>query len=77
MIYFHGNAEDAGDSINFFSSITPSWKTHVISVEYPTYGIYKNAKISEKRIYKDAEDIYDFLTNENGVEPHKIIVFGR
>lgn len=36
-------------------------KTHIISVEYPGYGLYLG-RPDEEKILRDAETIYDYLT---------------
>ena len=47
-----------------------------MSVEYPGYGVYKGDP-DAKKILEDAEIVYDFLTNEVGINPENIIIFGR
>ena len=64
-------------SINFFPLAIDVWNCHIISVEYPTYGVYKAKSISQKRIFEDAEDIYDHLVQTLGLKKEQIIVFGR
>lgn len=78
IIYFHGNAEDAGVSLNFFPEIIRRWNCHLISVEYPTYGVYKNGTpISQKNIFEDSEDLYDYIVEKLGLKQSQIFVFGR
>jgi len=40
MIYFHGNAEDLGHSVEFILSLRVKLKMNILAVEYPGYGIY-------------------------------------
>lgn len=42
LIYFHGNAEDVGLAFDLLSSVGEELKMHVLAVEYPGYGLYKN-----------------------------------
>lgn len=77
MLYFHGNAEDAGYSEYFFSPLTQIWNCHVLVIEYPSYGVYTNKEISEKTIMQDASNVYDFLTIGMKIKPQQILVFGR
>lgn len=77
MIYFHGNAEDIGVSDTFFTPLTSIFKCHVLVMEYPTYGVYKNRTLSEDAIRTDACHVYDFVTQKMGIPHQQIIVFGR
>jgi len=76
ILYFHGNAEDAGQSEELFSSILELWRTDIITVEYPTYGVYTKGNLGEKPIFEDAEDVYNSLI-QMGVQPKNIVIFGR
>jgi len=76
ILYFHGNAEDIGNSSTFTRRLAMELKTQILAVEYPGYGVYEgttNAKI----INEDAEIVFDFLTHEVGMDPKNIIIFGR
>jgi pimeloyl-ACP methyl ester carboxylesterase len=77
MIYFHGNAEDIGVSDSFFRPLTSIWNCHVLVMEYPTYGVYKNRELSEQAIQEDAFDVYNYITEQVGLSHEQIIVFGR
>lgn len=77
IIYFHGNAEDIGYSSLFFSELTEEWGCHVLAVEYPTYGVYTQRSLSESNICSDATMIYRFLTDQIGMRPSQILIFGR
>lgn len=52
-------------------------KTNVIIVEYPSYGVYKNSKPSEKKICNDSLFIYDFLIEQMNFKPMDICIMGR
>ena len=77
LIYFHGNAEDAGSSLSMFAEIGERLKANIAVVEYPKYGVYKGAELSEEQIYKDALEVYDFFVRDAGFRPENVIVFGR
>lgn len=47
LIFFHGNAEDVGLSAELMEHLVDSLKLHVLSVEYPGYGIYRTKEPSE------------------------------
>lgn len=76
IIFFHGNAEDIGIASSFTKKLAIGLKANVLSVEYPGYGVYKGSP-DAKTILEDAEIVYDFLTNEVGLNPQNIIIFGR
>jgi len=40
LIYFHGNAEDVGLSMELLIFVRDMLKVHVLAMEYPGYGIY-------------------------------------
>lgn len=61
MIYFHANSADLGNCSLMGECLSNMLKTNVILVEYPSYGIYKKSKPSEKKICNDSLFIYDFL----------------
>ena len=48
----------------------------MLSVEYPGYGVYEG-EANAKTILEDAEIVFDFLTQELGVAPENIYLFGR
>jgi hypothetical protein len=47
IIYFHGNAEDVGLAFDLLYLIGQRMQMHVLAVEYPGYGLYKNQKPDE------------------------------
>ena len=77
LIYFHGNAEDINIALPFVDYTSQKIKSHAVIIEYPTYGVYKNCKLSENNINSDAEAVFDFLVNEMNFRNQDIILFGR
>lgn len=60
IIYFHGNAEDIGYSLEFLTPIQKKLNANIYSLEYPTYGTYEvtfPARISNG-IKEDALEFY-------------------
>lgn len=76
LIYFHGNAEDIGTSFDIVDMLRTVIGMNVLSVEYPGYGIYKG-KSKECTIIKDAETVYNFVSETLGYQGKNILVFGR
>lgn len=48
LLYFHGNAEDVGQSSDLLDHLMPTLKCHILAVEYPGYGIYRTKEPTEK-----------------------------
>ncbi len=46
ILYFHGNAEDVTDNIQFLDHIQKIYNCSVIAMEYPGYGFFKNQIIN-------------------------------
>ena len=77
IMYFHGNAEDIGQSTKLMDKLSTGLKCHVIGVEYPGYGICFRETKDAQTIKIRAKRTYDFLTQEFGFDEEDIIVFGR
>ena len=52
-------------------------RMHVLAVEYPGYGLYKQGGPNEDKMREDCETIYDYCTQVAGVREEDVIVFGR
>ena len=76
LIYFHGNAEDLGNSYELLEQLKNSLKMHVMCIEYPGYGIYPGKPTAEG-ILEDALIVWEYLTLVVGLNPKDIILFGR
>lgn len=66
LIYFHGNAEDIGLSIQLLMHIRDHIQINVMAMEYPGYGIYQGHP-SSTQIKNDALIVYDYITKELGI----------
>jgi abhydrolase domain-containing protein 17 len=77
MIYFHANAEDIGLTYETINFIGHKLSMHVLSVEYPGYGLYKTSLPDETKMKEDADNVYDYLTQIAGVKESDIVVCGR
>ena len=49
---------------------------HILSIEYPGYGIYKGSP-SASQILSDAKKVFEYLTGCLKVDPKDILLFGR
>lgn len=75
ILYSHGNAEDLGD-IQFVLEELRSLGFAVFSYDYRGYGT-SQGKPTETTTYKDIDAAYNYLTQKLGVNPEKIILYGR
>ena len=76
LIYFHGNAEDAGSAYDLCSTLRNKLQVHVLIVEYPGYGLHPG-KPSEKSICATCDSVVLYLQRERDYSPSDIILLGR
>mmetsp|Transcript_30755 Transcript_30755/g.27956 ORF Transcript_30755/g.27956 Transcript_30755/m.27956 type:complete len:222 (+) Transcript_30755:33-698(+) len=76
LMFFHGNAEDIGWSLSFVRTLQKRLKVHILSVEYPGYSLYIG-KPNANTILEDSEYVFNFITDEIGILPQDVILFGR
>jgi len=75
LLFFHGNAGNIShrlESIMIFNRLG----LDVLIVDYRGYG-QSTGKPSEQGTYRDAEAAWDYLVRARGVEPSRIVIFGR
>ncbi|NEO83181.1 MAG: alpha/beta hydrolase [Spirulina sp. SIO3F2] len=75
LLYSHGNAEDLAD-IDPILNILYSAGFNVLAYDYRGYGT-SDGRPSEHNTYADIRAAYRYLTEEQGVTPAEIILFGR
>ncbi len=75
VLFFHGNAGNVShrlDSLRIFNDLGLS----VMIIDYRGYGL-STGKPSEPGVYRDATAAWRWLTESRGVDPNRIILFGR
>jgi fermentation-respiration switch protein FrsA (DUF1100 family) len=75
LLFFHGNAGNIshrGDSITIFNRLGLS----VLIIDYRGYG-RSAGRPSEAGIYRDARAARNHLVEVRGVDPKRILIFGR
>jgi fermentation-respiration switch protein FrsA (DUF1100 family) len=75
LLFAHGNAGNIAhrlDSIRFFHERG----LNVLIFDYRGYG-QSTGKTTEDGTYRDAEAAWSYLTKTRGIEPGKVILFGR
>ncbi len=75
LLFFHGNAGNIShrlDSIELFHRLGLA----VLIIDYRGYG-RSQGKPGEEGSYRDAEAAWNWLVGQQGVDPARIVVFGR
>ncbi len=75
VLYFHGNAGNISHRLHrtqFFRDL--GW--NLLIVDYRGYG-KSTGRPREKGLYLDALAAYAFLTQEKGVSPERLIIYGK
>ena len=75
MLFFHGNAGNIShrlDSIEIFHQLG----LDTLIIDYRGYG-RSSGKPTERGTYLDAQAAWNYLVDERGVAPDRIIIFGR
>lgn len=75
ILYSHGNAEDLGYIWSVLRDIRDSGFA-VFAYDYQGYGT-SEGKPSEYNTYRDIDAVYNYLTQQLGIPPKQIIVYGR
>ena len=80
LLYFHGNGEDLGESLELLNNMRRELKTNVFALEYPGYGVNKadcsNGEIHEV-VKAQALGLYGYVKEVLGFEERDIVVVGR
>ncbi len=75
LVYFHGNAGNIGhrlDSIRLWHAAGIS----VLIFDYRGYG-RSQGRPSEAATYRDAQAVWEYLTETRGLAPDRIVLYGR
>jgi hypothetical protein len=75
ILFSHGNAEDIGTALPTLEKMKDAGFS-VFAYDYQGYGTSSGAP-SEANAYGDIEASYDYLVNNLGVPPERIIAHGR
>lgn len=79
LLFFHGNAGNIShrlESVSQFHGLFNGQGLDVLIIDYRGYG-QSEGKPSEQGTYRDAAAAWRYLTEERGVAPSRIVVFGR
>lgn len=75
ILFFHGNAGNITDRYELIEELVQI-PARVFIVDYRGYGKSEGSP-SEQGIYKDAEAGWEFLTQDLGLEPRRIVLYGE
>ncbi|MBS1372316.1 MAG: alpha/beta hydrolase [Lentisphaeria bacterium] len=75
LLYSHGNAEDLG-SIRYRLSQYAERGYGIAAYDYEGYGA-SGGEPSEAAAYRDIERVWRWLTEERGIPPESIVIYGR
>jgi fermentation-respiration switch protein FrsA (DUF1100 family) len=75
LLFFHGNAGDLYDRLDNVSLLLLSG-INVLIMDYRGYG-KSDGRPSEQPLYEDGLLAYRYLTEERGVDPARLVIFGR
>lgn len=75
LLYLHGNAGNISYRVDWILRLREI-PANVLALDYRGYG-RSEGKPSESGIEKDAEAAYRWLTEERGLDPGSIVVYGK
>ncbi|MEM9226814.1 MAG: alpha/beta hydrolase [Verrucomicrobiota bacterium] len=75
LLYSHGNGEDIGNSPDLWAGLR-SQGYNVLVYDYPGYGT-SGGDPSEQGCYNAIDAAYAYLTEDKGIPPGQIVLFGR
>jgi len=76
LVHAHSNGCDIGDMRQTLQSISESLRVHVMSFEYPGYGLHLGSP-NMRSIDEAANAVLNFLLNDMKVNPAQIVWYGR
>ena len=75
LLYFHGNAGNISHRL-YSTKDFHDLGLSVFIIDYRGYG-QSGGKPSERGLYRDGEAAWRYLTEDRGIAPENIIIFGR
>lgn len=82
LLFFHSNAGDIPQRLDFFSQLCRQLNVVILAMEYRGFGRSADGGISEKSFVEDAACAYNWLVNyasteKSCVDPARLFIFGR
>jgi len=76
LLFLHGNAGNLSDRAEFILELSTRLGVEVFIVGYRGYGRSEGGP-SEHGLFADARASWDYLVSERGVDPSRIVIFGK
>ena len=76
LLWLHGNAGNISDRLGILRGFNRSLGVSSFIFDYRGYGV-SGGRPSEKGLYKDARAAWQWLTENRGVSPGEIILYGH
>jgi hypothetical protein len=76
LLFLHGNADNISENLrhsNRFHRLGFS----VLIVDYRGYGLSEGNFPTESTVYEDVETAWNYLVNQRGIPPEKIVIYGH
>ena len=79
LIYFHGNRGNIGSTLNLkrIAAFYHTWGGSVLIADYRGFGRSVMGPPSEAKLYEDLDAIWTYVTQDTGISPHNIAVYGH
>lgn len=75
LLWFHGNAGNLSHRYDMIKMLM-ALPVNIFIIDYRGYGKSEGVP-SEEGLYADARAAWDHLTNERGILPERVIIFGK
>lgn len=76
VVYFHGNYRNIGNNLEHTQRLH-QLGYNVLLADYRGYGKSTGGKPSEKKVYEDAEAVWQYLIKRRDVKPGKTFIYGH
>ena len=76
VIFFHGNGGNI-NSLGWLGEALARRGFDVLLFDYRGYGRSEGAVSGEQGIYNDADAAYDYVLNERGTRPGRLVLYGQ
>ncbi|HEU4386942.1 MAG TPA: alpha/beta hydrolase [Blastocatellia bacterium] len=75
LLWLHGNAGNITDRYDMIEEMV-KLPVEIFIIDYRGYG-RSEGRPSEEGLYRDASAAWEFLVNTRGIDPHRVIIFGK
>ena len=76
MLWFHGNAGNMGDRVAQIKIYHQRWSVSQMLIDYRGYG-KSGGEVSEEGTYEDGRAAMAYVTEDKGISPQALVLFGR